>query len=89
LHFYPKFIKMASMSYNAPSQGTLHLVNHLIKTGAIVSQEVASAMQEVDRAYYSKYDPYADKPQTIGYSATISAPHMHAYALVKIIIDLF
>ena len=25
---------------------------------------------------------YADTPQTISYNVTISAPHMHAYALV-------
>ena len=25
--------------------------------------------------------PYIDTPQSIGFGATISAPHMHAYAL--------
>ncbi|KAL9094828.1 MAG: hypothetical protein Q9165_002777 [Trypethelium subeluteriae] len=34
----------------------------------------------VDRAHYSPYAPYADSPQSIGHSATISAPHMHASA---------
>ena len=37
-------------------------------------------MEAIDRGYYSKYNPYQDSPQTIGYSATISAPHMVAYA---------
>jgi protein-L-isoaspartate(D-aspartate) O-methyltransferase len=38
-------------------------------------------MASVDRRYYSPSFPYEDSPQTIGYGATISAPHMHAYAL--------
>lgn len=63
--------------------GMRGLVDHLIKTGAIVSQDAASTMLGVDRKYYASYDPYMDKPQPIGYSATISAPHMHAYSLVK------
>lgn len=39
-------------------------------------------MFKVDRAHYcpSKY-PYMDDPYSIGYGATISAPHMHALAL--------
>jgi len=63
------------------SEGMRSLVDHLIKSGAIVSQDAASVMQSVDRKYYAPYDPYADKPQPIGFSATISAPHMHAYSL--------
>lgn len=27
------------------------------------------------------YSPYADMPQSIGFNATISAPHMHAYTM--------
>lgn len=39
-------------------------------------------MLQVDRAHYcSARDPYLDSPHVIGYGATISAPHMHAYAL--------
>lgn len=39
-------------------------------------------MLKVDRAHYcSAHDPYLDSPHFIGYGATISAPHMHAYAL--------
>jgi len=40
------------------------------------------AMCKVDRANYALYkeDAYEDSPQPIGYGATISAPHMHAYA---------
>ncbi|CAO3611003.1 unnamed protein product [Cunninghamella blakesleeana] len=38
-------------------------------------------MVAIDRKEYCEYSPYQDSPQTIGYSVTISAPHMHAYAL--------
>lgn len=37
-------------------------------------------MLGVDRAHYAPYAPYQDSPQSIGYRATISAPHMHASA---------
>jgi protein-L-isoaspartate(D-aspartate) O-methyltransferase len=36
----------------------------------------------IDRKYFVPQPPYYyDSPSTIGYGATISAPHMHAYAL--------
>lgn len=38
-------------------------------------------MSIVDRGNYCKNHPYMDAPQSIGYDVTISAPHMHAYAL--------
>lgn len=39
-------------------------------------------MKATDRKLYCRVSqPYVDRPQSIGYSATISAPHMHAYAL--------
>ncbi|KAJ3736801.1 protein-L-isoaspartate O-methyltransferase [Lentinula guzmanii] len=46
------------------------------------SERVARAMKKVDRANYvrDKRDAYQDSPQSIGHGATISAPHMHAYA---------
>lgn len=50
----------------------------------ITSSAVAHVMQLVDRANYClprTPHPYADIPNSIGYGATISAPHMHAYVL--------
>ena len=39
-------------------------------------------MKQTDRKLYCRVaSPYVDRPYSIGYSATISAPHMHAYAL--------
>lgn len=38
-------------------------------------------MKAVNRGNYCSYSPFVDSPQSIGYGATISAPHMHAHAL--------
>lgn len=48
-----------------------------IEYGVIKSETVYNAMVETDRKFYcSTAYPYVDSPQRIGYSATISAPHM-------------
>ncbi|KAG7328186.1 hypothetical protein KOW79_008130 [Hemibagrus wyckioides] len=49
--------------------------------GVIRSDRVFEAMLATDRGIYSRDNPYDDSPQSIGYKATISAPHMHAHAL--------
>lgn len=48
----------------------------------ITSSRVSDAMSKVDRTNYVPVKAYAyqDSPQTIGFGATISAPHMHAHA---------
>eukprot|EP01084_Bolivina_argentea_P002912 5430_1 len=46
-----------------------------------ITKSVAAIMKKVDRADFAPRNPYQDKPQSIGYGATISAPHMHARAL--------
>lgn len=39
-------------------------------------------MKATDRKLYCRVAyPYVDRPYSIGYGATISAPHMHAHAL--------
>ncbi|XP_003381070.1 protein-L-isoaspartate(D-aspartate) O-methyltransferase [Trichinella spiralis] len=48
---------------------------------AMLSESVEKAMLAVDRGFYTDSRPYIDSPQGIGFAATISAPHMHAYAL--------
>ncbi len=50
--------------------------------GLIQTEVVARAMGHVDRAHYvtDKRRAYEDSPSPIGFNATISAPHMHAYA---------
>ncbi|XP_037550841.1 l-isoaspartyl protein carboxyl methyltransferase, like isoform X3 [Nematolebias whitei] len=65
------------------SSGKTHseLINRLRDHGVIRNDRVFEAMLATDRGLYSRDYPYADSPQTIGYRATISAPHMHAHAL--------
>ena len=48
-----------------------HLAQRIIS-----SNRVEQAMLATDRAFYAPQNPYQDSPQPIGYSATISAPHM-------------
>ena len=57
------------------------LVDQLKKEGVIKSELVEKTMLSVDRKYFAPKGPYYDSPCSIGYGATISAPHMHAYAL--------
>lgn len=57
------------------------LVKYLVQHKIITKQSVAEVMEKVDRKFYAPKHPYEDTPQLIGYGATISAPHMHAYAL--------
>ena len=46
-------------------------------------------MKQTDRKLYCHTEnPYLDKPQSIGYSVTISAPHMHAHALENLLKNL-
>jgi len=47
----------------------------------ITTPKVEAAMRAVDRGFYAIHDPYVDAPSSIGYGATISAPHMHAHCL--------
>ena len=71
-----------NMPYASVSGGNSHLVDRLTKHGIVKSPEVAAVMKAVDRGDFTAYDAYSDRPQSIGFQATISAPHMHAFALV-------
>ena len=69
--------------YASASRNQSTLVDGLVRQGILKSPEVISVMRDVDRGYYSpSAAAYHDFPQSIGYHATISAPHMHAFALV-------
>ncbi|XP_039603439.1 protein-L-isoaspartate(D-aspartate) O-methyltransferase isoform X2 [Polypterus senegalus] len=69
------------MAWKSGGASHAELVNNLRKNGIIKSEKVYEVMLATDRAHYAKCNPYMDSPQSIGYQATISAPHMHAYAL--------
>ncbi|PIK33289.1 putative protein-L-isoaspartate(D-aspartate) O-methyltransferase-like isoform X2 [Apostichopus japonicus] len=73
------------------SSGTTHdeLVNRLKQNDVIKSQKVFEAMYAVDRKYYSKYNPYTDSPQSIGFSVTITHRIWRVMANIFIIIINF
>ena len=67
-----------AMSWRSSSTTNEGLVANLHKNGLIRSDAAREAMLKVDRAHFCPILPYEDSPQTIGYDATISAPHIHA-----------
>ena len=69
------------MSWRCSGADNLELIRNLCRNRIIKSKAVENAMLNVDRKYYASRKPYEDSPQSIGFNATISAPHMHAYAL--------
>ncbi|KAJ2511832.1 hypothetical protein H4217_007188 [Coemansia sp. RSA 1939] len=69
------------MSWRCSGRTNDELIDNLANRKIISSERVVSAMRSVDRAHFSPHSPYEDAPQYIGYGATISAPHMHGYAL--------
>lgn len=71
------------MSWRSHGQSNDDLVSTLQRNGILQSTRAADAMRQIDRADFvaDKSAAYVDSPQPIGYNATISAPHMHAYCL--------
>ncbi|XP_063716898.1 protein-L-isoaspartate(D-aspartate) O-methyltransferase-like [Symsagittifera roscoffensis] len=59
----------------------VELISRLCAEKVITNDRVQKTMLEVDRQFYATRCPYVDSPQGIGYAVTISAPHMHAFAL--------
>ena len=65
------------------------LIIELIQKEYIKSEKVADVMLEVDRGDFTPQNiyekspqyKYANRPISIGFNVTISAPHMHAFAL--------
>lgn len=57
------------------------LIQHLIDSKVLKSQSAIKAMLDIDRADFAPCNPYADGAQALVHNSTISAPHMHAYAL--------
>jgi protein-L-isoaspartate(D-aspartate) O-methyltransferase len=59
------------------------LVASLSSTIPNLSSKIIEILESTDRGHFIPhgFKPYDDKPQRIGFGATISAPHMHAYTL--------
>ncbi|CAL8088225.1 unnamed protein product [Calicophoron daubneyi] len=74
-------LPLSSLAWRSGGRTNSELVNNLFKNGVLQTERVKNVMLSVDRGSFTKYYPYDDRPISIGYSATISAPHMHAYAL--------
>lgn len=70
-----------AMSWFSSGKSNNELVSNLKANGIVKSDKVERVMRAVDRGEYAKGSAYSDAPQGIGYGVTISAPHMHAYAL--------
>src|ERR1700722_10386989 len=71
-----------TMAWRCTGRTNAELISNLFDASLITSPRVRAAMSAVDRAHFcpSPSFAYEDSPQTIGYGATISAPHMHASA---------
>ncbi|KFM69612.1 Protein-L-isoaspartate(D-aspartate) O-methyltransferase, partial [Stegodyphus mimosarum] len=69
------------MAWRSHGKSNAELIQNLKRNGIIKDPKVEQVMLAVDRVNYCKNNPYWDSPQGIGYAVTISAPHMHAYAL--------
>ncbi|XP_013401870.1 protein-L-isoaspartate(D-aspartate) O-methyltransferase isoform X2 [Lingula anatina] len=75
------YSRLAAMAWRSSGSNNENLINNLKRNGIIKDERVYQAMLQVDRGHYAKHNAYMDSPQSIGYAVTISAPHMHAYAL--------
>ncbi|CAH8593058.1 unnamed protein product [Schistosoma bovis] len=74
-------ITNSSMAWKSSGSTHTELINNLFRNRVISSEIVKNTMLSVDRGYFARSNSYEDRPSSIGYAATISAPHMHAYAL--------
>ncbi|KAH8407141.1 hypothetical protein KR222_007958 [Zaprionus bogoriensis] len=69
------------MAWRSVGANNTDLIRQLRDYGVIATDSVANAMIATDRKNYCPRNPYMDAPQPIGGGVTISAPHMHAFAL--------
>ncbi|KAJ7507367.1 Pcmt1-prov protein [Mycena galericulata] len=76
------------MAWRCSGKTNRELIENIMKAQILKSNDtshlerISRAMEAVDRAHFvpDKSAAYMDSPQSIGHGATISAPHMHAYA---------
>jgi len=69
------------MAWRSHGTDNASLVANMKANSVMSSAVVEETMLRVDRGHYVSRNAYDDVPQRIGYNVTISAPHMHAYAL--------
>ncbi|XP_044003979.1 protein-L-isoaspartate(D-aspartate) O-methyltransferase-like [Aphidius gifuensis] len=70
------------MSWHCSGSTNQEMVKKLKDANILSTERAVESMLKIDRGKYCHEDnPYLDRPRKIGYNVTISAPHMHAYAL--------
>ncbi|GAA6061232.1 hypothetical protein JCM10212_002691 [Sporobolomyces blumeae] len=71
------------MAWTCTGTSNAELVDNLVRNGLLTTPRVIEAFKAVDRRHYVRDGHYAyvDSPSSLGYNATISAPHMHAHAV--------
>jgi protein-L-isoaspartate(D-aspartate) O-methyltransferase len=81
----------ADMAYRTHASSNETLIGGLVAEGLVSDSRVEAALRAVDRGDFSADadEAYIDRPHAIGWDATISAPHMHAWALEKSLPALF
>ncbi|KAL5598311.1 hypothetical protein BROUX41_003630 [Berkeleyomyces rouxiae] len=73
------------MAWRSSGHSNRELIENMRRNGLITNDEVANVLLQIDRANYAPRAPYNDSPQTLSHGATISAPHMHAIALLHLL----
>ncbi|KIJ59936.1 hypothetical protein HYDPIDRAFT_99740 [Hydnomerulius pinastri MD-312] len=75
------------MAWRCTGKTNVELINNMSNHNIISTEIAAAAMGKVDRANFviRTSEAYEDSPQSIGHGATISAPHMHAFAVERLL----
>lgn len=75
----------AARMWGASGKTHAELVQNLVNSGLLRSCRVIAAFKQIDRRHFvpgtAAGHSHVDAPQDIGCGVTISAPHMHAYAV--------
>lgn len=75
---------LRNMAWRSHGSSNSDLIDQLKDHGVLKSARVEEALRRVDRKHYCRSRAFEDSPQPIGFQATISAPHMHVYALQQL-----
>lgn len=75
---------LRNMAWRSHGESNSDLLDQLKIHEVLKSKRVEEALRRVDRKHYCRNRAFEDSPQPIGYQATISAPHMHVYALQQL-----
>ncbi|KAL1900782.1 hypothetical protein Cpir12675_000796 [Ceratocystis pirilliformis] len=73
------------MAWRSSGSSNKELVENMQRNELITDHRIANVLLQIDRAHYAPREPYSDSPQTLSHGATISAPHMHAMALMHLL----